>query len=86
MDTALYTLSIVLSIATFVLLVLAISALVLVVKILKAIRHISIKAQESADAMTDVIEEVRDNVVSPSMVATFISNYINKQASKRRKK
>ncbi len=86
MDTAFYTWSAVLSVATLVLLVLAIVAIVLVVKILRAVRHISEKAQESADAMTDVIEGVRDNVVNPSMVATFISSYINKQASKRRKK
>jgi biopolymer transport protein ExbB/TolQ len=86
MDTALYVWSAVLSVATFILLILAIIAVVCIVKILKAVEHISEKAQESADAMTEVIEEVRDNVVSPSMVAAFISNYINKQASKRRKK
>lgn len=85
METTLVTLTIVLSIATLLLLILVITAAVLAVKILKAVKQLIARAQESADTVAAVVDQVRDSVENPSIIATIVTKIINNQIKKGKK-
>lgn len=63
---------IVLSISTFVLLVLAISVMILFIIVLKRIKYISERAQEGTDAVVEMVENVKESIINPSIVAGII--------------
>ncbi len=66
---------IVLSISTLVLLILAIAATILFIVVMKKIKYISEKAQEGTDAAVEMIENVRDSIVNPSIIAGIVKAF-----------
>jgi uncharacterized membrane protein len=83
MDSAAETLLIVVSATLTVLLLLLIVALVYIIKILKQIRRISIKAETVVDSVESAASTFQ-KAAAPSAILTLISNIVDK-ATKTRK-
>lgn len=70
---------IVLSISTLVLLILAIIATTLFIIVMKKMKYVSERAQEGTDAVVDMVENVRDSIINPSLIASIIKAFKSKK-------
>jgi len=60
------------SIATLVLLILATIATILLIVILRRIHYITERVQDSTDTAAEMVKNIRDWLISPSIVAAII--------------
>ncbi|MDP4038352.1 MAG: hypothetical protein Q8P54_00060 [bacterium] len=73
---------IVLSISTMILLILAIIATILFIMVIKRIKYVSEKAQEGTDAVVEMVGNVRDSIVNPSIIAGIVKAFRHRSKDK----
>ncbi len=87
MDTTLFVLIIVLSIAVLILLALMIAVFVGAQKLLKTIQHIAELAQDGTKTAADIVHEIKEKIINPmTMSAIFAQILRATSGNKRRRK
>lgn len=86
MDTTLFVLIIVISIAVLVLLGIMIVVFIALNKLMKTIQHIAEIAQDGTKTAADIVHEVKEKIINPMTMSAIFAQVMKATSGKKRRR
>lgn len=86
METTLFILIIVISIAVLVLLGIMIAVFIAAKKLLKTVQYVAELAQDGTKTATDIVHEIKDKIINPVTMSAIFAQVMRASSGNKRKR